>query len=472
MPFPSIFTAEAPEFPAELDWVGTETAVRISDLRGRLALLDFWTYGCINCMHMIPQLHSLEERFADVLTVIGVHSGKFVHERATAEIAAASARLGVTHPVLNDRLFRVWRAYGVNAWPTMVLVDARGRIVGMEPGEFDIEQMATTIQRLAEKDAASGDLHRGPSPVKAAAIEAEGGELRFPVRIAVEGDTVWVSDGGHDRVVEARFGADRSRASIVSEWTGFAQPQGLARLDERTYVAERAGHSVWRLDAGGERVRVAGTGRLGRSRVTPGGATATDLRSPWGLEPWGDKLIVTMAGTHQLWTLDPLAEKLELAAGSGREEVTDGPARDAALAQPQGVARDGSLVHFADAESSAVRTLDLATNRVKTIVGTGLFDFGDRDGVGDRVRLQHPSDVLIWDGRLVVADAYNNRLKSIDPATRETRAFAGEAGEPGAFNEPSGLALDGDRLLVADTNNHRIVAVSRTGSLSEIGFDR
>ena len=177
-----------------------------------------------------------------------------------------------------------------------------------------------------------------------------------------------------------------------------------------------------------------------------------------------------MAGSHQLWRLEPVTLRLRAWAGTGGEDVTDGPLPRALLAQPTGVAAFGSRVAFADAESSSVRIADEAVG-VRTVVGTGLFESGDRDGTGDRVRLQHAEDLAVHAGVFAVADTYNDRIKHVDPATREARPWPGEAGEAGALREPAGVSSDGERLAIADTGNHRIVLARDDGALAEVRFD-
>jgi hypothetical protein len=174
-----------------------------------------------------------------------------------------------------------------------------------------------------------------------------------------------------------------------------------------------------------------------------------------------------MAGTHQVWLLDPVALELALLAGAGGEDLLDGPLTRALLAQPTGLATlsDGTLA-VADCETSAVRTLDTA--EVRTVVGTGLFEFGDRPGTGDEALLQHCEDVAAHRGALAVADTYNDRLKRVDRRSRACDAWSGEAGESGALREPGGVWSDGETMLVADTGHHRIVSVGPDGALSEI----
>ena len=418
-------------------------------------------------MHALPRVRELEERFADSMTVIGVHSGKYPTERFTDRIAEACDRLGVVHPVVNDRQFRVWRDYAVSAWPTMVVIDPEGYIALIEQGEFSVEAVGVELERIAERARARGTLVRGPDPYPSTLTRHEG-PLRFPTRAILDGDRLWIADTGHGRVLECAWDSGQIAATVLAEHGGFVEPRGLAVLGGGPYVADRAGHSVWRLD-GAERERVAGTGELGRGGIEPGPGHMVDLRSPWGLATAGGRLVVTMAGTHQLWWLDPAGGELSLLAGTGAESLRDGPPASALLAQPTGVAPtpDGSLA-FADCESSAVRIA--SDDVVRTVVGTDLFDFGDRDGFGDEVLLQHCEDLAPHAGALAVADTYNDRLKRVDPFTRECAPWPGEAGEKGLLREPAGVWSNGSSLFVADTGHHRIVLVGADGLLRDVGL--
>jgi hypothetical protein len=416
-------------------------------------------------MHALPRVRELHERFADSLTVIGVHAGKYPAERFTDRIAEACDRLGVLHPVVNDRQFRVWKDFAVRAWPTIVVIDPEGYIALIREGEFSAEEVGAEIERIAERAQARGTLVRGPDSFPSLLARHEG-PLRFPTRAILDGGRLWVADTGHGRVLECDWDSDSNAATVLAEHGGFVEPRGLAMLGASLYVADRAGHAIWRLHAG-EREIVAGTGALGCGAIVPGPATHTDLRSPWGLASAGGRLAVAMAGTHQLWWLDPDAGELSLLAGTGAENIADGPPLAALLAQPTGVApmSDGTLV-FADSETSAIRLA--SDDAVRTIVGTDLFDFGDRDGVGDRVLLQHCEDVAPHDSVLAVADTYNDRLKRVDRHSRACAPWPGEAGEAGRLREPAGVWSDGATLLVADTGHHRIVRVGADGSLGEV----
>lgn len=418
-------------------------------------------------MQVLPRVRELEERFPDILTVIGVHAGKFSAERVTERIAEACDRLGVAHAVVNDRQFRVWRDFAVEAWPTVVVIDPEGYLALVQPGEFPLEAMSAELERIAARAEARGTLVRGPDPL-VSSLQRHQGLLRFPTRAVLEDGRLWVADTGHGRVLECDWDAVARTAVVVTEHTGFVEPRGLAALAGHMYVADRGGHSVWRLD-GSQRVRVAGTRRLGSGAIAPGPGVAAHLRSPWGLTAVGGRLAIAMAGTHQLWLLDPGSGALSLIAGTGGEALSDGPPARSALAQPTGVAwlPDGALA-FSDCESSAVRVM--TARAVRTLVGTGLFDFGDRPGVGDAALLQHCEDVAVHGSVLAVADTYNDRIERVDPATRECAPWPGEAGVKGKLREPGGVWSDGATLLVADTGHHRVVVVEDDGALAEVAF--
>lgn len=441
-------------------------------------------------MHVLPRVAELEARFPNELVVVGVHSGKFVEERRTPNIRQACARLGVTHPVVNDRQFRIWRSYAVNAWPTVALVSPAGYLVGTQAGEFEVEPMADLIGRLAEEYDAAGKLSRrevrfgaGQHPL----LEPSG-LLRFPTRVLADGPRLYVSDSGNRRVLELTLtgsaeaalsrvfgdGEEGFRDGPANE-ARFREPQGLALGEGVLYVADRANHAVRAISLGdGSVTTLAGTGRLGDYRIPEGQpGRETPLRSPWGLALGATELYVAMAGSHQIWGCDmrDARHALRLVAGSGAENVTDGPARAATLAQTSGLVLDGDRLWFADSESSSVRWVTAGPHaEVGTVVGTGLFDFGDKDGTGDAVELQHDLDLARLGDRLLVADTYNGKLKSLDPVTRRSQALPGAAGSGEGLYEPGGVWAGPEGVFVADTNHHRIARVDlATGDLAEIG---
>lgn len=417
---------------------------------------------------MLPQLRELEQRFPDSLAVIGVHSGKYIAERDTDRIRDATVRLGVTHPVVNDRQFRVWRSYAVRAWPTLVAVDPRGAVVGMSAGEFTADAVTPFVERVLATARADGSLRERSLHFVADPSSAAPGKLAFPGKVAVDDDRIAVADSGHHRILIGRLELDGLRMRIErvvgSGREGFTDgadatfryPQGLAFRDEMLYVADAGNHAVRVITlASGVTHTLAGTGsQLRTARDRAAGA----LSSPWDLAFAGETLHVAMAGVHQLWTIDLRDGAVARRTGSGAEDLYDGSHASAALAQPMGIATHGDSLLVADAESNAIREADLAeTGGVRTIVGTGLFDFGDVDGVGDIVRLQHPQGVAVApDGRVVVCDSYNDSLRWLDRA--EGRVTTWTRG----LHEPGGIAVGVRGVYVADTNAHRVVVVDWT----------
>lgn len=432
-------------------------------------------------MHLLSQLGEIEREFADVLVVIGVHSPKFTAERVDENVRQAVLRYEIEHPVVNDPELITWRTYAVRAWPTLVFIDPEGRIIGTHEGEASASALAGVIRRLVDEYDTRGLLDRRPIE-GLRPLPRPDTPLAFPGKVAVDPhrDRVIVADSGHHRLVVARADGDVT-AVIGSGEAGladgpahraqFRHPQGMALDGDALFVADTGNHAIRRVDLASGRVEtVAGTGQLGTSYAGPGPARQVDLRSPWALAFRGGILYIAMAGMHQIWTLDLAQGWVAPYAGSGMEGIQGGRLDRAWLAQPSGLTTDATRLYVACSETSAVRVVDLPPGddlRVGRLVGVGLFDFGDVDGIGDEARLQHPLDVVWHDGMLYVADSYNHKVKRLDPATRRCERWLGD-GTPGLrdgvgtearFYEPGGLAVGRDTLYVADTNNHAIRVV-------------
>lgn len=415
---------------------------------------------------MIPQLRDLEQRFPGEVVIVGVHSGKYTAERDTARIAEAAIRLGNEHAIVNDRQFRTWRAYAVEAWPTLVVVDPEGKVISNHAGEFTAEALTPFIEELIGTHRARGTL--APLPLVAAAPAIAPGELRYPGKVIVEGQRIAIADTGHRRVLVGALDASgRSmridRAIGDSAEQTFASPQGMALDGDTLYVADALHHTVESVDlATGAVRRIAGVGHQLRTRDD---RRAGALASPWDVALVGRTLFIAMAGTHQLYALDLESRALRVHSGNRGENLVDGPHAGASLAQPMALAAAGGLLYFADAESSAIRWADVDPGgQVGTIIGTGLFDFGDVDGEGDAVRMQHQQGVALHaSGRLLVADSYNDALKWVDPATRRAETWVR------GLHEPAGVACGERYAYVADTNAHRIVTVDyASGDVEEL----
>jgi DNA-binding beta-propeller fold protein YncE len=418
-------------------------------------------------------LREIEEQFPDDVVVIGVHSGKYIAERETPRIREASLRYEITHPIVNDRQFRVWRSFAVQAWPTLAVIDRNGYVVGGHAGEFTAEMLQPLLQPLVSMPGARSGTGARHFPVEQPGINPT--FLRYPGKVAVDGKRIAVSDTGNHRVIVGRLESDsRMRVErIVSELHAppreiigrpktFRSPQGLAYDGGKLYVADAENHTVSAIDLNnGAATILAGTGRQMRTRADRENGA---LSSPWDLAVVGETIYVAMAGVHQLWAIDKSTGRARVHCGTGGEDIADGPLESALLAQPMGITTDGSRLYFADSESSAIRSAGLDIDgRVGTIVGTGLFDFGDVDGAGDTVRMQHQQGVARRADELLVADTYNDALKWLNAKTREARTWLR------GFHEPGGVAAGEHHAYIADTNAHRVmVANYKTGALDEL----
>ncbi|MFV2017925.1 NHL domain-containing thioredoxin family protein [Micromonospora sp. LOL_023] len=474
----------APELNGR-QWLNTDgRQLTLRDLRGRIVLLDFWTFCCVNCLHVLDELRPLEEKYADVLVVVGVHSPKFAHERDPAAVAAAVERYGVTHPVLDDPELDMWQQYAARAWPTLVLVDPESYVVATMAGEGHADGLAREIDQLIETHQAKGTLHRGDGPyVPPAPVDTT---LRFPGKaVALDDDALLVSDSARHSLVELapdgetvrrRIGSGaRGRTDGGPESARFSEPQGLLRLPAQ--IAAVAGYDVLVADTvnhllrgvrmtTGEVVTVAGSGRQWRSTVNYDAhdALSVDLSSPWDLAWYDDRVIVAMAGIHQLWWFDPIRRAAGMYAGTTVESLRDGPIPDVWLAQPSGLATgvDGDQLWIADSETSALRRL--ADGELRTVVGQGLFDFGQVDGAAAEALLQHPLGVCaLADGSVLVADTYNGAIRRYDPASdRVTTVTDGLA-------EPSDVLVTADGAVwVVESAAHRLTRIA-PGALSAAG---
>mgnify|MGYP000748231466 CR=1 FL=1 len=467
----------APEIAVEgADWFNVDTPLSLRDLRGKLVILDFWSSCCVNCMHVQPALYAVQALYPEEVAVIGVHSPKFAAEQRPETVRAALARAGMEHPVVNDVNFELWRAYAVRAWPTLVLIDHEGYVLGQLSGEPDKERLITVVSEFVERWDTQGVLQ--PSRLSGTPERDTGGRFRFPGKLKPLPDAPrqWaLADAGHhqlavlddDGAETARYGTGQPGfADGPPDAARFRAPQGLAADEAAIYVADTGNHAIRRVSRATGRVHtVAGTGARGGTVDEREPSLAADLASPWDLAVDTGVLYVANAGTHQVLRLDLQARELAPLAGNGGEELIDGPGTEAQLAQPSGLALEAATgrLYVADSEASAVRAIDPATGEVATLVGEGLFTFGHDNGPFSAATLQHPLGVTAESGEVLVADTYNNAVRVLDLAARRVRDLdAGEvcgAATGHALAEPAGVWADGARrVLVSDTGNHRLLA--------------
>ena len=457
----------APEPVGAGGWINTGGAsLSLAALRGRIVILDFWTFCCINCLHVLDELRALEAEFPEELVIIGVHSPKFAHEAEHASVLAAVERYEVEHPVLDDPDLATWRQYGVRAWPTLVVVDADGYIAGVYSGEGHLHALRTLVSSLIR----SHTIRRGDQPYVPPVPSP--GLLRFPSRTIVLPDgRLAVADAGHHRIVVLEADGETVHAMIGDGSRGlvdgpagsarFSEPSGLCVLPDevaatvgyRYVVADTVNHALRGIDDAGTVRTIAGTGRQWMQRDPLGGPASTPLSSPWDVvwSPEDSALLIAMAGIHQLWAFDPISGRLSVRAGTTNEGLVDGRARTAWLAQPSGFAigPDGA-VWFVDSETSSLRRL--RDDRIETVIGTGLFDFGLRDGAAATALLQHPLGLAVLpDGSIAIADTYNGAIRRYADGVVSTLASG--------LLEPSDVTVVGDLLLVTESAAHGLTRI-------------
>ena len=470
---PSDLAVHAPELSPDLEWLNTARKLSLRELRGHVVVLDFWTYCCINCMHVIPVLRRIEERYAgQPVVVIGVHSAKFDEEKDAARIEEAMRRYGVDHPVVVDRDMQTWSAFAVRSWPTLIVLRPDGTIAAVAPGEPELDALSQVIGDELAIAKKKGTLAKQRIELHASKVR-DAGALSFPGKVAIAADgRIAVADSGHHRVL-VLDGAGHVLHVIGSGLAGhgdgpfneaaFDDPQGLVWQEDHLFIADARAHTIVRADlTAGVVTTIAGTGELGASPLGEASpALETALRSPWDLWLSGDRLYVAMAGSHQIAVLDLAANTIARVGGTGAESIVDGPLDSATFSQPSGLASAAGKLYVADSETSAVRELDLVARSVRTVVGRGLFDFGDRDGPRDVALMQHCIGIGTGpEGALVVCDTYNGKLRVVDRLSGAVKTLAA------GFSEPAGIAWDEAResFIVADTNAHRLVRVSRDGA--------
>ena len=438
-------------------------------------------------MHVFPQLRKMEEKYADELVVIGVHSAKFPNEKYADNVLLAAQRYELKHPIVNDAEFEVWRQYACRAWPTLMFVDPEGKVIGKHEGELPYEAFDDLLGRMIAEFDEKGMIDRRDLGLVPETVEQSA--LAFPGKVLADGpgNRLFIADTNHNRVVvtdldgqvQAVIGSG-AEEFIDGDYAtaAFNHPQGMELIGDSLYVADTENHAIRRVDLANRTVdTIAGTGEQGHDRRAQGPGRQVPLSSPWDLAHYEGTLYIAMAGIHQLWRLSLADGMVCPHAGTGGENIDNGPLATATLAQPSGIVvgkdrGDNSILYFADSETSSVRSagIDPVTGRVATLVGIDLFAFGDRDGVEHHVRLQHPIGIEWHKGELLIADTYNHKIKKVLPLTRSVQTVLGSgamglhdgAGRLATFSEPSGLSFatfDDERdplLFIADTNNHAI----------------
>ncbi|KAJ9579580.1 hypothetical protein L9F63_004765, partial [Diploptera punctata] len=508
------------EATIQLEWFNVSQPLSLKkELLGKVVVLDFFTYCCINCLHILPMLKQVENEYSieDGLVVVGVHSAKFDNEKDSANILSAIQRYNITHPVVNDAEGTMWHELAIPCWPTLIILGPSGEVLFLLVGESHKKDVLMYIKCTMKYFSIKEKLQNHSLPISPANHVRAPGALLFPGKVACiiapanSNDIISVnnnssenlmqrlavSDTGHHRItvfttsgkVEYVIGGDEPGFSDGSfKDARFRSPQGIEfRTADILYVADTENHALREINL--KTLEVCTLFKqencspwdlcIASSKLLKDSLTLQDVDK--------DVLIIAMAGFHQIWayffnTVSWWKGKVYEAgtctsiAGTGKEENRNNFYPHAAgFAQPSGLtlAPEHQALYIADSESSSIRKLSLIDGKVSAVAGGSkspfnLFTFGDKDGVQFEARLQHPLGVA-WnshDQTLYVADSYNHKLKTVDCHTNNCKTLVG-GGSPGNFNEvqlnePGGLCVstDGTQLYIADTNNHCLKVVS------------
>ncbi len=440
--------------------LNTKTPLKASDVKGKIVLVDFWTYGCINCQQVIPDLKFLEAKYKQELVVVGVHSAKFANEKDSFEIKKAIARYGITHPVVNDKDFLVWDAFGVEAWPTLVLIDPDGKVVKGYSGEGHRGDLDRDIFALSNKF--KGKI----SSKKIEVVKADHKmQFMFPSKIVevagfnADGGTTrnvfFLTDSSHHQIVGLEKNG-KEFLRIGSGKEGFSaetlsRPQGTVFGNGVLYIADTANNALRSYDFKTKKITtLAGDGTRGNLWA-----------SPWDLEFINnDEIAVAMAGTHQLVSYNIKTKKVSVIAGSGEESINDGRLPGNSLSQPSGLSRVGDKLYFVDAETSSLRVLEKGV--ITTLIGKGLFDFGLVDGDKSKALMQHTTGVFAIADKVYLADTYNNAVRVYDVKSGKLSTLAK------GFKEPNDVQVSDGKLIVVSTGEHALKKVNlKTGKIEK-----
>ncbi|XP_008561018.1 NHL repeat-containing protein 2 [Microplitis demolitor] len=501
------------DFQKGLEWFNVSEGLSLKEnLKGKIVILDFFTYCCINCMHILPDLEELEKKFTiqDGVVVIGVHSAKFSNEKDSSKIKSAVQRYKINHPVVNDAKLSMWRDIGISCWPSLVILGPDGQILFVLVGEGHRKELILYTKIALKYFKSLKKISNHEIPLKPAAhLLPIGRDILFPGKIQIiepesNEEKIVVSDTGNNRILIFDFdgrveeiigGYSRGFKDGNFEEARFNAPQGVCGLGHDIFVADNENHAIRVINSKEKTVKtLAGIGTQGNDYV--GGKTGSEqaLSSPWDVAIYhhtqNDKsipiLLIAIAGTHQIWGYffeDTIwwknrqfkAKTCAAIVGSGKEENRNNSYPHAAgLAQPSGlaVAQRLKAVFFADSESSSVRRVHMQDGKVTGVAGAdknpmNLHNFGDVDGSGCSAKLQHPLGVTWDDSKNVVwvADTYNHKIKKIEIDGKCTSVYGcGKPSKDFKFDEPSGLAISKkyNSILIADTNNHSIKLINQT----------
>ncbi|WP_101926966.1 MULTISPECIES: thioredoxin-like domain-containing protein [Luteimonas] len=455
--------AIAPEFPASLEWLNLSDPLRMAQLRGKVCALAFVNLGSAWSQQRLADLGYLRVRHRERLNVVAIHVPRFDADRDARRSAKRAHRQQYEFPVAHDADWTLWQQYGIEAWPTVVLLDGHGHIRERIVGEGGIRDLDARVAALA------GELTPqliNTDPVRLRRSGEPPLPLRFPAGLALAGNFLYIADSGHHRVLECDAGG-RVLRQFGSGSPGFidgpmelaalTRPHGLYVDRDVLYVADTGNHAVRRIELrSGDISTVCGAGRPG---VTQEGPIADPrniaLDQPRSVVLDGDKLFIATAGDNRIWKLDLGNSTVSLLAGNGTLGVNDGPANSASFAEPVALACVQQTVYVCDAAGSAIRSVHARTGQVSTLLGVDTWQFGMVDGPRTEARLQQPQAIALDPASPVlwIADSGNDALRRLRLGGGEVTTF--ELSQ--RLHAPGGLAVSADAVWIADTDAHAVL---------------
>jgi len=462
--------AFAPDFHSSLEWLNSAPQ-SLHEHRGRAVAVVFFSLGSAYCQNVLEELRQLQQKYADGLSVLGVHTPKFDAERDAKLVLKGINRLMVRFPVVNDPNFVTWQHYGISVWPSVILLDAEGKVDDMMVGDAIKDRLDARIERILDR-AGEADL-RVYDAVAYASKQESGLPLAFPSGLAANDRHLYVSDTGHNRILECTHDG-RILRHFGSGSAGFIDggladacfnlPRGLALWKDALYVADTGNHALLKISLmDGDVETLAGNGKPGpRPEGDIVDPREIGLNAPWSVASAFDKLYVAMAGWHQIWEFDLGRGSFRPLVGNGEMGLSDGDALTSIFAQPAGMALAQQTLFVADAASSSIRGVQLGSGKVQTLVGAGLYEFGNTNGALRVARLQFPMAIAL-DPRtpqLWIADTYNSSLKLLNPVSREVKTHDLSY----RLHQPAALTVNRTSLWLANTDAHEVLRMDFDGS--------
>lgn len=414
-------------------------------LRGHAVLVLHWRLGCVHSRVALHEAAMLvDELFGMPVGLIAVHVPTCPAERDTARLVRTIAHLPgcLTHAIARDR-------GTLDQLPATLLIDGQGVVRVRAVGAIRRDKLRAALEQLCREK--GKDRKQVTVPFVPSAFAPR--KAIVPLAVAADGEHIWVASGAHrcvfacdsdGKVVQqigtGRYGNDDGARDAAS----FAWPAALCVHDEYLAVADAHSHSVRAIDrATGDVVTWSGTGWFGSDDIGGGYGCDQALSSPMGLVSRDGGLYVCMAGTDQLWQIDPMTgSAMAWLGGDAIGYAAEERSQDH-FAEPLALAAKDEFLWVAEGRGRTLSKVDLAH------VARHSID----------LKFVRPTAVVVADDRVFVADSWQAKVFSVTPATGECVEFLGATD---GLGEPVSLAIDGTRLLIADASADGVLVCDLT----------